>query len=94
MKTKEEVTEQSTKSLLKIFKKAYEQYRVSELKWVGVDNRLPKFEKGEMVQVTDKDHKLTNFWFEREFIEQDSDGMFICRQIEGTLCRWDYIRKL
>lgn len=55
---------------------------------------LTEFKKGEIVQVTDKDHKKTNFWFEREFIQEDSDGKFACRQIDGSICRWSYIRKI
>jgi hypothetical protein len=55
---------------------------------------LTEFQKGEIVQVTDKDHRPSNFWFEREFIQEDSDGKFACRQIDGRVCRWDYIRKI
>lgn len=55
---------------------------------------LTEFQKGEIVQVTDKDHRPSNFWFEREFIQEDSDGQFACRQNDGGVCRWDYIRKI
>ena len=42
----------------------------------------------------DKQYELqTNFWFNREFVQQDSDGKFACKQIDGSICRWDYIRK-
>ena len=55
---------------------------------------LTEFEKGERVQVTDEDHKRSNFWFEREFIQQDSDGKYACKAIDGRMCRWTYIRKI
>ena len=55
---------------------------------------LTEFQKGEIVQVTDRYHWTSNCWFEREFIQKDSDGQFACRQIDGEVCRWDYIRKI
>lgn len=61
--------------------------------WDACRKYFTEFEKGETVRVTDKDHKLTNFWFNREFVQQDSDGKFACKQIDGSICRWDYIRK-
>lgn len=62
--------------------------------WNSCLKHLNNFEEGEEVEVTDPYHYKTNSWFKRKFIQKDSDGKFACRQIDGSVCRWDYIRKV
>ena len=62
--------------------------------WDACIKYMNSFEEDEEVEVTDEDHIRTNFWFKRKFIQKDSDGKYACRQIDGSVCRWRYIRKI
>jgi hypothetical protein len=91
MKTKEQLAEQYAEEQNSAYTNDYYGFLAG---WEACFKYLNTFEKDEEVEVTDLHHIKTNFWFKRKFIKKDSDGKFACRQIDGSVCRWEYIRKL
>ena len=65
-----------------------------EAGWQACKKYMTTFEKGEMVEVSTPDHIKLNWWFKREFVQKDSDGMYACKDVTGSVSRWAFIRKI